>query len=777
MKQGKKKKTRAGSNKTPVAKVRRKSTVFGRLLLVLFGFSLLAMGEIVLRLLPLTVDSAVESDPFVGFSKINPLFIPYRADNGSARMKTAPDKLRWFNTQDFTAVKESGTFRIFTLGGSTTYGRPYKDATSFSGWLRALLNRTTGFPVRYEVINTGGISYASYRVVTVLEELLDYQPDLLIVYTGHNEFLEARTYGDLVGQSETLFKIRNILSRLKTYRWLRSTYKSFKKSRAKSSEARSAEGKNILAPEVQTILDQSAGLDLYQRDTLFSRGVFEHFRYNVARMKRLCRQAGVPVVFLEPVDNIKDFSPFKSQGLTNLDAAGRERMMQAVIEGGRFLGEGQSSQAVERFKEAVAIDSLYADCFFYLGRACLEAGDTAAAAEYLLQAREQDVCPLRAQEPIHKILRQESAGKNAPDLLVLPNLFRELSPGGIIGKEMLLDHIHPQPAGHMQIALWLLKWMNEEGLIQGDIFPGADEIDNIYREGMDSLPPAYFSKGIVNLAKVLFWAEKYGEALSVLNSRWEELAEEGEARYLAGAALLELGVQQEALIHLQKALELAPDHIMVLLKLAPLYSRLGEIDSSIATYERAIALYPDNNTLLSGYSMVLTGLGKTDEALKYLHRAYRLDPDSPELNNNLGTVYAMAGNHSRALEFFNTAKDLTPDNPSAYYNLGNLYVMQKDMQEAEKYFLEAIRIDPGHFGAMLNLGNIYQNTNRFDLAEKQFNLILGNNPNLLEPYISLAGLYRSTGKTDRAREVTELGLQHFPEDQTLKSILSEIEPK
>ena len=45
-----------------------------------------------------------------------------------------------------------------------------------------------------EIINTGGISYASYRVARLMEELLAYQPDVFVIYTGHNEFLEKRIY-------------------------------------------------------------------------------------------------------------------------------------------------------------------------------------------------------------------------------------------------------------------------------------------------------------------------------------------------------------------------------------------------------------------------------------------------------------------------------------------------------------------------------------------------------------------------------------------------------
>ena len=47
---------------------------------------------------------------------------------------------------------------------------------------------------RWEVINAGGISYASYREAKLVEEIARYQPDLVLVYSGHNEFLEERTY-------------------------------------------------------------------------------------------------------------------------------------------------------------------------------------------------------------------------------------------------------------------------------------------------------------------------------------------------------------------------------------------------------------------------------------------------------------------------------------------------------------------------------------------------------------------------------------------------------
>ena len=86
------------------------------------------------------------------------------------------------------------------MGGSTTFGRPYDDATSFCGWLRELLPELE--PAHeWEVVNAGGVSYASYRVSLLMEELVKYDPDIFVIYSGQNEFLEDRTYRDIISHA------------------------------------------------------------------------------------------------------------------------------------------------------------------------------------------------------------------------------------------------------------------------------------------------------------------------------------------------------------------------------------------------------------------------------------------------------------------------------------------------------------------------------------------------------------------------------------------------
>jgi len=776
----KKKQVASGAGKSTGSKARKpagkpvpgKAAFYQKVLLIISGIALLGFVELVVRLLPVEAEPSGGGDPFVGFSELHPLFVPSRGSDGSARMKTSPAKLKWFNRQDFALKKPPRTFRIFTLGGSTTYGRPYKDPTSFSGFLRKLLNSSPGARVDFEVINAGGISYASYRVVLLLKELLSYDPDLFLIYTGHNEFLEARTYDNFLNQHPLVFKTRQALSRLKTYRLLTRAYRETRQKISGISSGEKSFSEGLLTPEVTTLLDRSAGLDYYQRDTLFSRGVFDHFRFNVARMIRLCRDAGVRVVFLSPVDNIKDFSPFKSQVRAGLNSDQRRRLNFLLSEGMSLAAGNRFSESAELFEQAVATDSSYADANFFLGSACLRSGDTTRAGEYLLRARELDVCPLRAQEPIHCILRQETATAEV-ELLELPELFRKSSPGGLIGNEMLVDHIHPTPDGNLLIAFDIMKWLGTQGLLQDRSPPTMEQLKKIYWEVLDSLPGDYYSAGVLNLAKVLVWARKFEEAYTILDRYPDLVADIPEAQYLMGTALQKIGAPGKALLHLQKSLALEPDHPLAMISLAELHTALGRPDSAAATYEKALELYPDNFAMLCNYGILLRELGQTDRARELFSRALSLKPYVHQIRNHIGLNYIKMQKYPQAIEAFEKAIDLAPDDPEAYHNLGNVYTLLNETGEAEKWLLEAISRNPDHAGARSNLGKLYHNTGRLGQAEEQLRLALIINPGLLPAYINLTRLYLSWGRDALALETARQGLERFPEEPGLKKLLSD----
>ena len=89
----------------------RKKVLFS-LSSVLIFFTLLELA-----LMGWGIDPVLQTeDPFVGFSKSVPLYVPDAKSAAQAMMVTAPNKQSHFNLQKFPRVKPANTFRIFLPG-------------------------------------------------------------------------------------------------------------------------------------------------------------------------------------------------------------------------------------------------------------------------------------------------------------------------------------------------------------------------------------------------------------------------------------------------------------------------------------------------------------------------------------------------------------------------------------------------------------------------------------------------------------------------------------
>jgi hypothetical protein len=150
-------------------------------LLLLFG-----VLEITLRMLGYA-DPAERWDPFQGFEGTNPVYVLERR-GGEEVIVPAPNKGGIIGT--FAPQKPAGLIRIFAFGGSTTYGTPWNPHWAFSQRLEEILWQRHG--VQAEVVNVSMSGHGSARVLEVMREVVHYDPDVLVVYAGQNEFRDAR---------------------------------------------------------------------------------------------------------------------------------------------------------------------------------------------------------------------------------------------------------------------------------------------------------------------------------------------------------------------------------------------------------------------------------------------------------------------------------------------------------------------------------------------------------------------------------------------------------
>jgi len=459
-----------------------------------FSLSLLVLGELVLRLL-IPPPAINLEDPFVSFSGVSPLF---ELDESGSRFETAEERLVAFRPQSFAASKGKETFRIFCLGGSTVQGRPYSVETSFTTWLK--LNLGAACPgVEFEVINCGGISYASYRLVTILRELLEDEPDLFIIYTGHNEFLEDRTYQRLKIIPPLLNRIHMAMLNLRSYALANRLLASQPTRGIDSGHY----PKTVLPPQVQTKLDFEEGLESFHRDEQWRQGIIGHFHRNLESMVLMARRAGVPVILMNPVSNIKDCPPFKSEFRSDLSESLMQRVVALQNRAGK-LDWSESYGKIRLLEEALSIDSEHAGILYQLGNCYTRIGRVEEAKKYFILAKEEDICPLRILEPMHKAILDVTSQNSIP-LVDVKGLIEKQTEDGIPGDEWLLDHIHPNIAGHQLIADALFEVMvdMEQVCIPEDWRTARDKI---WQRHISSLNNAYYARGTARLQRLREWS-------------------------------------------------------------------------------------------------------------------------------------------------------------------------------------------------------------------------------------------------------------------------------
>ncbi len=140
------------------------------------------------------------------------LFIDAPADFPQYQMANPKVARRFFNRVTavpsppmdlFLKHKPAKGYRIFVLGGSTAAGYPYSANVLFSRILQRRLS--DAFPERkIEVINLAMSAINSYALLDFMDEVLNKQADLILIYAGHNEY-----YGALgVASAESIAKYR-----------------------------------------------------------------------------------------------------------------------------------------------------------------------------------------------------------------------------------------------------------------------------------------------------------------------------------------------------------------------------------------------------------------------------------------------------------------------------------------------------------------------------------------------------------------------------------------
>jgi tetratricopeptide (TPR) repeat protein len=671
---------------------------------------LFALAEAILAVAGVQPRSRTE-DPFVGFAQGSPLFLPGKDSvSGAEVFRTNPVKLTHFNPQSFPKIKAEGTYRVFCLGGSSTYGRPYRDPTSFCGQLRAFLK--AGYPERhFEVINAGGISYASYRVAELIKELGHYQPDLYFVYSGHNEFLEERTYRSQSATPSWIRETSTWLDKTRVYtalrRWMDKIYEGntnppaghtakAPKSSLTSDPATSSSPTQPLpdkderfrmSGEVNDVLSHTMGPTSYERNDSLRIEILKHYRFSLARMVRLAHEQKVAILLTTTPSNERSCSPFKSEFGPNLSPRDQAEVAGRMRAGEAAWQAGDSAAALDWFLKASQGDPRHATIAYRVGEIALALHQDSLAEQYFVRALVEDVCPLRAlpeqENAVREIARQEKA------LLLdfsdtLRAAIRKREGHVILGEPEFLDHVHPSPSVHRQLALSALALLQEKGILPKTPPEATTRIQAAAEAVEHSIDDAEKALALHNVAKVTNWAGKHDDAARIAERALEldTLGPEsiGSSLYV-GAYREREGRGLEALPYYRRAVRLDSNNSQAWMYLASGLRRNGFLEEASRAAEFALFLAPDDPDVLEEAGHAALSRQEWRKAAALFGRATTLAPKE-ETTRFRAAALLSAGDLAAAQAAFQVLRQRYPGSPWGIIGLGDVAAARGDTQRA-----------------------------------------------------------------------------------------------
>ena len=230
-----------------------------------------------------------------------------------------------------------------------------------------------------------------------MPQILNEKPDAILIYAGHNEFYGAFGAGsnEAVYHNSTMIKIHLKLINFRVYQLAVNTMGKITSLFASSDNKRGTLMARIVkdADILYGSKTYKVGLDNYQS--------------NLGDMLEMAKEKNVPVFISDLVSNLRDLKPFKS------------------IASGELKGADEYYSIAQKFEQQ---------------------GDIQKAKENYALARDYDCIRFRASSDINKAVK-ELANKYQAHYVPTLDLFNANAQNGIVGNDLLTEHVHPNIKG------------------------------------------------------------------------------------------------------------------------------------------------------------------------------------------------------------------------------------------------------------------------------------------------------------------------------------------
>jgi tetratricopeptide (TPR) repeat protein len=517
----------------------------------------------------------------------------------------------------FEVDKSSNTIRVFCLGASTMAGFPYEYNAIPSEFLRDRLK--AGFPGKnIEVINTAIAATNSFTVDEFANELVKYKPDLFIIYMGQNEYYGVYGVGSTisVGKNRALIKTYLWLQNFKTFVLLKNIINSVSGWFGSENEQ-----------ENKVLMEEMANTSIRYDSDDYRTGV-NTFRENYREVINTARENNIPVLISSLVRNEKSLAPFVSFHSAGLSDTVKTLSENIFKQGVDSLNRRNYSAAEDLFSKALAIDSMPANFHYALARCYEESGRYNDAGSQYSVAADLDGLRFRAPSVFNKIIFNLGDEYKVP-VADVRTLFKNNSANGIIGSELLVDHVHPNIKGYFLLAKAWYRSIKEHQLL-GSLQETEASDSTIW-----AISAVTELDSLIGAIKIMELKSRppFTKSDSVFTYKPQTVPE-------------------------QLAYEYAVDHksswAASHLNLAKYYLTLGYYAKSLVELKAILVSDEDNPMVLKLAGDMSLQLGKFEQAEAYYLKANRFEANQ-YIEYKLGKTELLLGKPDMAIQFLNSS--------------------------------------------------------------------------------------------------------------------------
>ncbi|MBN1354861.1 tetratricopeptide repeat protein [bacterium] len=173
--------------------------------------------------------------------------------------------------------------------------------------------------------------------------------------------------------------------------------------------------------------------------------------------------------------------------------------------------------------------------------------------------------------------------------------------------------------------------------------------------------------------------------------------------------------------------------------------------------------------------MIYMALGRGTEAAAAFKKALDINPRNVALSINLGEAYLLADNYVAAEKQFRQVVQNPSYRVEAYYKIGLCQSRLNQPENAIASFRKAIELNPEYARAYLELAKELKNQGDPKDAETEFLLAIEKDPKLIDAYKELGKYYIDLGRLEQAKEILNQPLLWLkPSNQEQSRIVADL---